>query len=194
MPKQNHIGTDQLRKGRVSIPHARYFITISTRERKSGLNSPVIEKGITEAFRKLHKSKVIVLHCATIMPDHVHCLFTLGTKLTLSQTQGKFKSLTRTALKTIDLDWQSNFYDHRLRNDALLEPFARYIYLNPYRKHLCPVNQIWSGWILNKDYRPEFVEHLVEGSQPPAEWLGNQAKDSSIKDLIQQDFENQRNK
>jgi len=119
------------------------------------------------------------------MPDHIHSLFTLGSTLTLSQTQGKFKSLTSSSLKQSQLLWQENYYDHRIRQDAFLEPFTRYTFLNPYRQRLLAENASWPGWVLNKSYKPEFFEHLITGSYPPAEWLVN---GESVNDLIEQDM------
>ncbi len=127
----------------------------------------------------------MVLHCATVMPDHVHSVFTLGNVLTLSQTQGKFKALTRYRLEEVGLVWQDNFYDHRIRHNALLEPFARYVYLNPYRKRLIALDESWPGWVLNRHYRPEFMEHLNEGIFPPAAWVN---LPESVEDLIDRDL------
>jgi len=131
MNTHDHPGTDRLRKVRQSIPGARYFITVCTDGRKPGLETEVLRLKIVEALRELHLCGDLLLHCATIMPDHVHTVFTLGKSLTLSQTQGKFKSRTNDTLEANDLVWQENYYDHRIRQEAFVEPFARYTFLNP---------------------------------------------------------------
>lgn len=105
------------------------------------------------------------------MPDHVHLLFTLKERITLGQVIGKLKSATRIALKSEQLQWQRNYFDHRLREQIPMEDFARYIFLNPYRKGLLPNNQTWPWWIINRNYKPEFIELLNEGIYPPPEWL-----------------------
>ncbi|MGZ0708043.1 REP-associated tyrosine transposase [Coraliomargarita sp. W4R53] len=185
MERLNHTGTDRLRKGRVSNPGARYFITNCTESRKAGLHLETTREALIDALRELHLNKDIALHCATVMPDHIHCLFTLGRTLTLSQTQGKFKSLTSSALEQSLLVWQKNYYDHRIRTDTFLEPFARYTFLNPYRKRLIPVHATWPGWVLNQTYKPEFSQHLTDDSYPPSEWLAN---GDTVNDLIEQDL------
>jgi hypothetical protein len=106
------------------------------------------------------------------MPDHVHVLFVLGSSLTLSQVWSKFKSLTKRSLGSVGLTWQTNFYDHRLRSDVSIETFARYVFLNPYRKGLLDLNEVWPWWVLNREYPPEFLELLGERKVPPREWLG----------------------
>lgn len=61
------------------------------------------------------------------MPDHIHLLFSLGSRLSLSQVIQKFKSKTKQALNSHDLKWQANFFEHRLRPDVEMEQFALYI-------------------------------------------------------------------
>jgi REP element-mobilizing transposase RayT len=185
MNKLDHTGTDRLRKGRFSIPGALYFITACTKTRKPGLTTETVSGALIEALRELHQSTAISLHCATVMPDHIHSLFTLGRTLTLSQTQGKFKRLTKSVLQPSGLEWQENYYDHRIRQDGFIEPFARYIFMNPYRKKLIPISERWPTWVLNRNYRPEFHQHLIDESYPPAKWLEN---GETAKSLIQQDL------
>ena len=185
MKKLDHMGTDQFRKGRVSIPGARYFITSCTENRKPGLTSVIVSGAIIEALRELHRCNDLALHCATVMPDHTHSLFTLGRTLTLSQTQGKFKRLTKAALRQFGLTWQENYYDHRIRQNGFIEPFARYIFMNPYRKNLISIRERWPVWVLNREYKPDFCQHLIDDTFPPAQWLKN---GETAKSVIEQDL------
>lgn len=166
------MGTDHLRKGRRSIPYARYFITICTNARKPLLDSTSGIEAVRQALRQIHIERDINLNCGTVMPDHCHLLFTLGNRLTLSQSISKLKRQVRKGLNQKDI-WQDNYYDHRIRPEQELEPFAKYIFLNPYRKGLIPCEQTWPGWIRNKGYHPEFLAHLIEGKFPPKEWIAN---------------------
>jgi hypothetical protein len=136
----------------------------------------------------MHQSGDFDFHCGTVMPDHVHILFTLGQHLELSRLVAKFKSLTRSAMIDHGLQWQENYFDHRLRLDVLMERFARYVFLNPFRKGLLSIDEEWSGWVLNRNYRPEFLEHLSDGKYPKAEWL---AHEISLSNLIQESVESE---
>lgn len=89
-------------------------------------------------------------------------------------------------LRSQGLKWQENFFDHRLRENIPAEDFARYIYLNPYAKRLIPLASSWPYWILNKNYRPEFYEHLENGVGAPEQWLANYR---NIAGLIDDDME-----
>ncbi|WP_162029704.1 MULTISPECIES: transposase [unclassified Lentimonas] len=69
--------TTRLRQGRVSILQARYFITSTTQRRVSGLSRPLLIEQLHAQLRSMQASEDFNLHCATVMPDHIHLLFTL---------------------------------------------------------------------------------------------------------------------
>jgi len=180
--------TENLRIGRVSIPYARYFITLCTDSRRTNLTHSQTATAILNTWRAQHKDQDYTFHCATIMPDHTHWLCTLGTRLTLAQVISKFKSRTKQAMEHAKLTWQRNYHDHRLRADDAMEPFSKYIFLNPYRKQLLSINQTWPHWTLSRDYRPEFIEALNSNQGPQPEWL---SKAPTLSELIENDLENQ---
>ena len=186
MKRWDHQGMDRLRKGRVSIPGARYFTTICTEGRKPGLNLPEISEAFIGALRDLHRAENLDLRCATVMPDHVHLLFILGETLSFSRTIGKLKANTGNTLARWQLTWQKNFHDHRLRQNNSMESFARYIFLNPYRKGLLQCRESWPWWVCNRDYQPEFLSALEQRQYPPETWLRS---GSSANELIAQDME-----
>jgi REP element-mobilizing transposase RayT len=178
--------TQNLRKGRRSAPGLRYFITLCTKDRRSSLANPATADAILAAWRGQHADGDYVFHCGTVMPDHIHYLFTLGERLSLGQCLIKLKAKTKEALQAVGLSWQRDFYDHWLRADDSMEGFAKYIYLNPYQKSLLAVEDSWPYWHLNREYRPEFVLHLSEAGTPPVEWLG---ETSTVDQLIDADLE-----
>ena len=83
---------------------------------------------------------------------------------------GKLKSVTRRPLSDAGVCWQENYYDHRLRDENKLEPFARYIFLNPYRAKLLTPDQVWSGYFCGED-EWKWFEPLTDYSCPQPEWL-----------------------
>ena len=163
--------TQRLRKGRISIPNSRYFITLCTERRKQDLTKDLIATEIISTLRQQQVEGDFDLMCATVMPDHIHLLMRLGNRITLSQVIGKLKTQTRDILQPDHLGWQANFYDHRLRVETTTERFARYIFLNPYRQRLIPIESNWPWWTLNRNYRPEFIASLDVNGAPPSEWL-----------------------
>ena len=179
-----HSKLGHLRKGRVSIPHARYFVTICTEQRKPGLTATSIGSELIEQLRSLHREGAIELYCATVMPDHIHLLYRLGQSLSVSQVQAKYKRFTRPILESVELSWQTNFYEHRLRADDSTELFARYVFLNPYRKRLITCDETWPWWVLSRQYKPEFIGSLRSGELPHPEWL---MRELSLDELIERD-------
>jgi len=66
-------GISQLRMHRISIPGARYFITCVTKDRHSGLTTPLIWSKLLHHCR-LSEADFQAVVC---MPDHFHALFVL---------------------------------------------------------------------------------------------------------------------
>ena len=176
----NHIGVDRLRRGRVSLPGAWYFTTVCTEGRYVGLDEPAVASVLLAELQKLDTNNDLSLLATTVMPEHVHLLFKLGHQITLSQVHAKYKSMTKHVLGAAGLSWQSNFFDHRLREQVPLERFARYIYLNPYAKGIVPRTEAWPFWQLGANYTPEFVLHLENGVSPPTEWLNRMSGATSL--------------
>ena len=75
------------------------------------------------------------------MPDHLHALISFNTRLhSMSRT---IQSLKGFLAKELGIEWQKNYFDHRLRNDAVLEEKAQYIRLNPVRAGLVEDPEQW---------------------------------------------------
>ncbi len=125
----------------------------------------------------LHESDDVALHAATVMPDHVHLLFTLGERLQLSQVIAKFKTLTRRQ-GFVDWRWQDNGYEHHLRPSESLEGFGFYIFMNPYAAKLCALAAEWPWWVCPEPTEFAFLASLNDGQVPP-EWLSRYQQLSS---------------
>lgn len=159
-------------------------MTICTEGRKRGLDKASEGHKLLENVQQMEVSGDWNLICATIMPDHIHMLITLGTRLPLSRCISKFKSLTRCHLSERLLAWQGNYFDHRLRQPEMIEGFAKYIFLNPYRRGLIGCREVWPWWRLSSDFRPGFIDMLVDGKYPQRAWLKN---NPSVFRLIEED-------
>ena len=110
-----------------------------------------------------------MLLAATVMPAHVHLLLTLGARLTVSQIVAKLKAAV--SRKHAYVQWQLNFFEHRLRDAASAEDFAFYIFMNPYVAEMCRLNETWTEWLPATQLRWSFEDKLREGRFPHAEWL-----------------------
>ena len=163
--------TADLLIGRQSIPGATYFVTLCETNRHPALLDPPVALEIRNSLDRLHASDDFTLIAATVMPDHVHLLGVLGPRLSISRLIGKFKADTHRVLRPRGLEWQENFYEHRLRDGNETEPFARYIFLNPYRAKLIGLSKKWPLWRRWGDVRFAFEAMVAQTNSVPSAWI-----------------------
>ncbi len=108
---------------------------------------------------------------STVMPDHIHLLFRLKGRLQIGQVIGKMKAITKPILEGAGLTWQRDFHEHRLRPDELANPYAFYIYMNPYREKLLSREEVWPYWYQNPNEDFDFLGMLESQLYPPKEWI-----------------------
>ena len=161
--------TADLRKGRASVPEARYFVTCCLVRPTRALVGAVRAGAVANAIRRLEFDGDCSLNAATIMPDHVHLLFGLGNRLSLSRMVAKLKGLSEKAIRSGRGEWQENFFEHRLRADEPADPYAKYIFMNPYCGDLIGRRETWPYWLAGSASLA-FTAMLEEGNYPPPEW------------------------
>ena len=74
------------------------------------------------------------------MPDHLHMLIGVPGNAQLSKLVRDFKRITT---RTAQVNWQRNFFDHRLRHDESLDEKVAYIRNNPVRAGLTTESEEW---------------------------------------------------
>ncbi len=162
--------TDDLHRGRISNAGERYFITMVTRERKPWLTEPKTCGLALNVLQEWHTEGNGGVLAATVMPDHIHVLFTLGPKLTVGQTIARWKSSIRKRIGYSE-DFQRDFWEHMLREMEAIEDYAIYIFMNPYRAGLLLHYRIWHGWWAPEPSLFRFTAMLAPEGTPPREWL-----------------------
>lgn len=126
-----------------------YFVTICTDKRTPHFTNPTFHPLLLETWQKLpDRFPSTSIDEFVIMPDHIHGIIWLNdTKKnppTLSQIIGAYKSITTVAwlnhhknlgVKCSKHLWQSDYYDHIIRNDQDLTRTRQYILDNPIKHH-----------------------------------------------------------
>ncbi|MBI2516170.1 MAG: transposase [Opitutae bacterium] len=163
-------GHEALRRHRISLSGATYFLTLCTQERKPRLTCDPVAGAIRTEVADIETSGHWTPRGAVIMPDHFHVLVTLGRTLPLGQVIARFKTKTRAALAGVGARWQDNYYEHRLRPDEPVENVLHYLYLNPYRNRLLPAHEVYPLFWLGAEEANWFTPLLDDG-RPFAEWL-----------------------
>jgi putative transposase len=80
-------------------------------------------------------------HLFLLMPDHVHALLTFPPAIEpLHKVMANWKSWTA---KSIGIQWQRDFFEHRLRDDENRRQKADYILANPVRAGYVSKAQDW---------------------------------------------------
>ncbi len=122
-----------LRKGRVSQSGLVYHITTVTQNRIAHFSS--LDKGreVVRQLMKLQAEGRVETLCYVLMPDHLHWLMVLH-EGKLSEVIQLLKGRSAHALG--HAIWQSNYFDHAVRQDEDLRKMARYIVANPLRAKL----------------------------------------------------------
>jgi putative transposase len=169
-------GHSQLRKGRVSLAGATYFLTMCVRHgdpHATGdihLNATAIHTALLELAGRMRADGTWTVRCSTLMPDHLHAVVRLGDAVTLSDALRLFRGRSSVILRRRGLQWQPGVFEHRLRPQEPLLPFFHYIFMNPYRKGLLPQSDPWPFFRCDEEDRAWFDPLTNEGVAYP-EWL-----------------------
>ncbi|MDH3690717.1 MAG: transposase [Gammaproteobacteria bacterium] len=139
-----------LNKGRFSQPRRAYFVTTVTHCRDPLFLDLGYARVVVDVMRVIHSQQLVYSLAWVLMPDHVHWLFQLGEKRSLSHVMFQFKGVSARRLNEIGGRrgpvWQKAYYDRALRDNENLEQTARYIVANPLRAGLVTNIGDYSHW------------------------------------------------
>ncbi|MHB9101674.1 MAG: REP-associated tyrosine transposase [Sulfuricella sp.] len=140
----------RLRLGRVSIPGQTYHIITSTDARHPLFGDLRTARTVILEMRRMHEEGWLHSHAWVLMPDHLHWLFTLRERASLSAAMNRFKSASAHSVRQHHGEnrtiWQKGFFDHAARSDEDLRTIARYIIANPLRAGLCNAIGDYPWW------------------------------------------------
>lgn len=134
-------------------PGGTWFFTIVTYRRRRLLTHPAVRLALRGAIEKTRTSHPFTIDAWVLLPDHLHCLWTLPpgdtgfparwslikrrTSQTLADCPGLLpppgQSRTRRRESTL---WQRRFWEHRIRDEDDLKRHLDYIHWNPVRHGL----------------------------------------------------------
>ena len=119
-----------------------YFITVCCQHRgRNQLANPIIGAALIDTIKHRNERQVWCVQVAVIMPDHVHLIVTFGGIDKPIQTiVSKWKEWTA---KSLDVRWQRDFFEHRLRRDESFREKADYVLANPVRAGLVEREEDW---------------------------------------------------
>ena len=131
---------------RARVPGACYFFTLVTDKRRPVLTSHNSISVLRNAFKTVHKNHPFKMDAIVVLPDHLHCIWTLPendknypTRWRLIKTwftrhcdkhlhKPVNASRKKKSQKSI---WQHRYWEHLIRNESDYRHHVEYIHYNP---------------------------------------------------------------
>ena len=125
-----------------------FFITVCCRPRDTNqLCHEETARHLKESIQCRHTSGEWWVRLFLLMPDHAHGLISFSPEMKMQKSIALWKRYTA---RYGSIQWQRDFFDHRIRGGDNLDEKAYYIRMNPVRKALCNQPDDWPYvWTFN---------------------------------------------
>jgi putative transposase len=166
---------------RSHVPGGTFFFTVALLERRHNLLIDRIAD-LREVFRVVRSQRPFEIDAIVILPDHLHCLWTLptddpdySTRWRLIKTRfgacvppGERLSARRRSKGERGI-WQRRFWEHTIRDEADYAAHVDYIHYNPV-KH---------GYVTRAaDWPHSSIHRFMEDGRIPADWAAGPETDA----------------
>ena len=137
---------------------ASFFFTVVTNDRRPFLCEESSVMLLREAFRKVKEKHPFTIDAFVLLPDHLHCIWTLPSNdsdfsTRWRQIKGYFSRRCRGGLKCARTAeqtargeqpvWQHRFWEHQIRDDRDHIAHVEYIHFNPVKHGLVTAPIHW---------------------------------------------------
>jgi putative transposase len=157
-----------------------FFFTLVTYHRRPVLCHPTIRLSLRRAIDDVRKTRAFAIDAWVLMPDHLHCIWTLPTGDSDFSTRWSLikRSVSRfsphialnpalrhaSACKHRESTiWQRRFWEHLIRDDVDFERHLDYIHYNPVRH----------GYVTRAvDWPYSTIHRYVRDGVYPIDWAG----------------------
>jgi len=161
---------------RAFVPGGTFFFTVTLLERRRKLLTENIDN-LREVFKAARRRRPFTIEAIVILPDHLHCIWTLPSgdadfstrwqdiKARFAAQLSRGERLSARRLKKGERGiWQRRFWEHVIRDEADYERHADYIHYNPVKHgHVTRV----ADWPYSSFHR------YVESGIYNLEWAGD---------------------
>jgi putative transposase len=143
---------------RARVEGGTYFFTVVTHRRRRFLCEPENVSHLREAFRYVMRRHPFEIDAFVLLPDHLHCIWTLPEGDCDFSTRWRLvkSTFTRTCSKTChgivsrsrrqkgeQAIWQRRFWEHQIRDERDLIQHVEYIHYNPVKHGLVKAPRDW---------------------------------------------------
>ena len=158
-----------MRYRRTRVPGGSWFFTVVTRDRYPVFRQPVLVALLRHALRSVRRRLPFTIDAIVVLPDHLHCVWTLPAEDTDYSTRWRLvKSFVTRHGKSVLADhtvslWQPRYWEHCLRDPHDYRAHVDYIHYNPV-KH---------GYVDRPLHWPySSLRQYVSRGMLPADWGG----------------------
>ena len=140
---------------RIWIPGGSYFFTVAVAERGTSLLTDHIGN-LRQAFRTVRQARPFEITAMAVLPDHLHCIWTLptgdsdyalrwaGIKAAFSASLPADRNLRDSLRRKRERGlWQRRYWEHVLRDERDLAAHVDYIHYNPVKHGLVECAAQW---------------------------------------------------
>ncbi len=119
-----------------------YYLTVSCQRRGTNqLATPKTAQALLESVSYRHDRGLWFAYLFLIMPDHAHALVSFPpANRTIQERVSDWKRWTA---RNLGVEWQRDFFEHRLRHDESARDKSNYILANPVRARLVTKPDDW---------------------------------------------------
>jgi putative transposase len=140
---------------RAVVPAGTFFFTVALLERRRRLLTENID-ALRDAFRAVRRARPFTIDAIVVLPDHLHCLWTLppddadfSTRWRLIKASfarriepGEYLSVRRQKKQERGV-WQRRFWEHGIRDQRDYDKHFDYIHYNPVKHGLVSQATAW---------------------------------------------------
>ena len=128
-----------------------FFLTLNCQTRgRNQLCQAGLGEHVLAAMAHYHEQAFWHCRICLLMPDHLHAIIALPRAPGLKTLVTNWKKYVA---RNFGVDWQRDFFDHRLRDHEQLVEKVEYIRMNPVRKGLSQRAEDWP-WVYCPQDRP----------------------------------------
>ncbi|MGP9675271.1 MULTISPECIES: REP-associated tyrosine transposase [unclassified Halomonas] len=162
---------------RAYVPGGSYFFTVVTHSRQPLLADQLNINALGRAFRRVREEQPFVMEAFVLLPDHLHCLWTLPEDD--SDYSSRWRDIKKYASKDFLLPsgnpnaWQRGFWEHVIRDENDWQRHIDYIHYNP-------VKHGWSK--APRDWKWSSFHQYVKKGWYESDWGSERTPDVSTMD------------
>jgi putative transposase len=126
-----------MRYRRTRSPGGSWFFTVVTRDRNPVFRKPVMVALLRHALRKVRGSLPFTIEAIVVLPDHLHCIWTLPAGDSDYSTRWRLvkSCFTRAGRDATDYYsgsvWEHRYRECLIRDDSDFQAHVDYIHYNP---------------------------------------------------------------